>query len=193
MNEVVKLSPEEAYRKYSHIIIAVLGKFKYSGNCWQDDLVSAAQATLWKLCTTSDKINEENFGSYVWASMYNTMADTLRRVTKNRGVKREILSLDCHIFHDGSETWKDALVDESPSPEAEFVRNSTHQEIRTALERLPAKEKQMLTMYFFDGKDGREIGNELGFTGANAWAYITKGVKRLRKEMKRGKALEGYR
>lgn len=75
-------SPEERFNKYLHLVDIVLSKFKCNGNLWDDDLRSAALATLWKVSQKATHVLEEDFSSYVYTSLRYGIISTICQVRK---------------------------------------------------------------------------------------------------------------
>jgi RNA polymerase sigma factor for flagellar operon FliA len=85
-----------------------------------------------------------------------------RTVREVRDVRRPVtvLSLDAPV-HDGDDvgTLADALADDTLSDDAELKH-----EVRKAVRQLPARDRVVITLYYFEGLTLAEIGRVLGLT-----------------------------
>jgi len=124
-----------------------------------------------------------------------TTLDRVRRVERTVG---DVVSLDTPIADDeGTETLDELIPDEEmPSPERAAVEMLFHEELTAIVDRLPARDAQILRWrYGLEGASPQtlaEIGETLGVSRERARQLEERALKRLR-EAWGEKALQFYR
>ncbi|MBF2053553.1 MAG: FliA/WhiG family RNA polymerase sigma factor [Candidatus Sericytochromatia bacterium] len=91
-----------------------------------------------------------------------------------------VLSLDYLLQPDSDETLKDSLADPGLLPEEQAERQLTREALAQALASLPAREQQLMSLYYFEGLTLKEIGSLLGLTEARICQLHSQCLHRLR-------------
>ena len=96
---------------------------------------------------------------------------------------RTLLSLDAPAANDST-----TLLGETVSGEADVADEAEMTElwelVHTAVQKLPQRESQAITMYYFQGLQLKQVGAALGVTESRACQLCGQGVKRLRKRLR---------
>ena len=74
-------------------------------------------------------------------------------------------------------------IERTPDPLESRERDERHQTIREALERLPKRERQALSLRLIEQRSPREVARIMGVTPATVRSHIRHAVQRLRKRM----------
>ena len=77
----------------------------------------------------------------------------------------------------------DTIADVGEGPMAAFEVEETRQMLAAAINKLPQREKLVLTLYYYEGLTLNEIGSVLGVTESRACQIHTKAVLQLRSRM----------
>jgi RNA polymerase sigma factor for flagellar operon FliA len=97
---------------------------------------------------------------------------------------RTVLSLDAPAANDTT-----TLLAETVRGEADVGADAEHAElwtlVREAVLRLPERERTAIDMYYFQGRQLKEVGSALGVTESRACQLCGQGIKRLRKRLRR--------
>lgn len=139
----------------------------------------------------ADKVQE-------WGDLALAPGMTLDRVRQVERTVGEVISLDTPIADDeGTETLDELIPDEEmPSPERAAVEMLFHEELTVIVNRLPARDAQILRWrYGLDGASPQtlaEVGEALGVSRERARQLEGRALKRL-KEAWGEKALQFYR
>jgi RNA polymerase sigma factor for flagellar operon FliA len=122
-----------------------------------------------------------------------TLADLAKRVgTDQARLERTILRINtiestsplANLETIDSATLPAVLVpSEPPAPDQEFEQRELKERIRAALGTLPARERKLITMYYFRGATMKEIGKEIGVNESRVSQLHARAVSRLRKAM----------
>ncbi len=95
-----------------------------------------------------------------------------------------LVALDEVLGPDSSSSLADMVVDQKgSSPEAAFQREETRRVLADAINRLPDRERLVLTLYYFEGLTLAEIGGVLGVTESRVCQIHAKSVMSLRNRM----------
>ena len=100
-------------------------------------------------------------------------------------IARRPVSLETPIDEDGDSTFGDFVEDvNSPAPAEEVATNLLHEQLRTALDRLPTREAQILRLRY-GLEDGRvytleEVGQAIGVTRERVRQLEAQALNRLR-------------
>lgn len=90
---------------------------------------------------------------------------------------------------DNSRTLGEKLVDEhTPDPFGTAVGRELGQILGEAIERLPEKEKLVVTLYYYEGLTAKEISQVMGLSAARISQLHSKAILRLRGRLSRFKA-----
>jgi RNA polymerase sigma factor for flagellar operon FliA len=98
--------------------------------------------------------------------------------------------LDIDAFHSaladkGRDDIFDLVIDETQDPLTALGMNEARNVLAQTIERLPEKEKLVISMYYYDELTMKEIGLALGYTESRISQLHTKAVARLRARLKR--------
>lgn len=95
-----------------------------------------------------------------------------------------IVALDEVFAPDNGSSLKDMVADPSGlGPEAAFQKEETRRILADAINRLPDRERLVLTLYYFEGLTLAEIGEVLGVTESRVCQIHAKSVISLRNRM----------
>ena len=84
---------------------------------------------------------------------------------------------------DRSGTMKDSLADRSGDPEQQYEVDEMKHVLADAINRMPEREKLVLTLYYYQGLTLAEIGSVLGVTESRVCQIHTKGILQLRSRL----------
>ena len=70
---------------------------------------------------------------------------------------------------------------EPPSPDRMFEQTEVRERMRTALNRLPARERRILNLYYFGDVTMKQIGDEIGVNESRVSQLHARAIDRLRK------------
>ncbi len=97
---------------------------------------------------------------------------------------RTVLSLDAPAANDTT-----TLLAETVSGDADVAAEAEHAElwviVRKAVQGLPERERTAIDLYYFQGRQLKEVGAALGVTESRACQLCGQGIKRLRKRLAR--------
>ncbi|MDP8937386.1 MAG: RNA polymerase sigma factor WhiG [Actinomycetota bacterium] len=82
-----------------------------------------------------------------------------------------------------SVTLRDTIPDQGPGPVATFEVQETKQILAAAINRLPEREKVVLSLYYYEGLTLGDIGDILGVTESRVCQIHTKAVIQLRSKL----------
>lgn len=96
-----------------------------------------------------------------------------------------VISLDEVISLEEGEVERGALIpDASPGPEEVAESNDEHERLKSVLEKLPPKEKLVLSLYYYEGLTFKEIGEVLGVTESRVSQIHGKALTALKAMLK---------
>ncbi|HOM96847.1 MAG: FliA/WhiG family RNA polymerase sigma factor [Acetomicrobium sp.] len=97
-----------------------------------------------------------------------------------------VVSLDEVIFLEDGEVERGSLVsDNAPTPEEFTESNEECERLKGALEKLPEKEKLVLSLYYYEGLTFKEIGEVIGVTESRISQIHGKALSVLRGLLKK--------
>jgi RNA polymerase sigma factor for flagellar operon FliA len=95
-----------------------------------------------------------------------------------------VVALDEMLGPDSGNSLLDMVVDaHGTSPEAAFQKEETRRILADAINRLPDRERLVLTLYYYEGLTLAEIGDVLGVTESRVCQIHAKSVMSLRNRM----------
>ncbi len=95
-----------------------------------------------------------------------------------------LVALDAVFNPESSGSLRDVVVDPNgASPEAAFQREETRRILADAINRLPDRERLVLTLYYYEGLTLAEIGDVLGVTESRVCQIHAKSVMSLRNRL----------
>jgi RNA polymerase sigma factor for flagellar operon FliA len=108
--------------------------------------------------------------------------DNLMRQT----TRASVLQLDEVLFTGnlGARTLGETIVDHGDGPGANLEVEETRRIVSRAITGLPDRERQVLTLYYYEGLNLAEIGDILGVTESRACQIHTKAVHQLRHRLR---------
>jgi RNA polymerase sigma factor for flagellar operon FliA len=96
-------------------------------------------------------------------------------------VSIRFVSLQDVIYFDESEFKREQFIEEPWSNEDNFLEDSeTQQQLNESIKELPAKERLILTLYYYEGLNLAEIGATLGVTESRACQMHAQSLLRLK-------------
>ena len=98
---------------------------------------------------------------------------------------RRLISLDTPLDEEGSSTIGDQVADDGDSVLDHWIMGETTTEVKDAVERLPDRERTVVTLYYMRGLQLKEIGETLGVTESRVCQIRGQAVKRLETWLKR--------
>lgn len=101
---------------------------------------------------------------------------------------RRLISLDTPLDEDGGATIGDQVADDGESLLDEWIRGERAEEMRAAVERLPDRERTVVTLYYMRGFQLKEIGDHLGVTESRVCQISKQAVGRLSTWLRRADA-----
>ena len=84
---------------------------------------------------------------------------------------------------EGSRDLLAELADPSDSPEETVEKEQTHRVMAEAVDQLPAKERSVISLYYYEHRTMREIGRVLGVKQGRVSQLHSQAIARLRKRM----------
>jgi RNA polymerase sigma factor for flagellar operon FliA len=95
-----------------------------------------------------------------------------------------MVALDDLVGAEGGASMGELLPDPAGvSPEAAFQTEETRRVLSDAINRLPDRERLVVTLYYFEGLTLAEIGNVLGVTESRVCQIHAKSVMSLKNRM----------
>jgi RNA polymerase sigma factor for flagellar operon FliA len=92
-----------------------------------------------------------------------------------------LVSLDGTSSRESDQTIADRLVDdEAPQPGAALLAIENKAELIAAMDRLPDREKMIVTQYYFEGVQLQQVARSLGVTESRVSQLHTRALKMLR-------------
>lgn len=120
-----------------------------------------------------------------------TLADLARRVgTDETQLERTIVRIStiestsplANLDSLDSSTLPPVLVPSEPvSPDRLFEQNQTRDRVRTALAALPARERRILSLYYFGDATMKQIGQQIGVNESRVSQLHARAIQRLRR------------
>ncbi|MNK70708.1 RNA polymerase sigma factor FliA [compost metagenome] len=110
-----------------------------------------------------------------------------------RAATSPFLSLDelVQVGDDGqSLSWVDTMMDDRPGPSAQLEDREFREQLASAIDALPPREKQLLALYYHEGLTLKEIGQVLGVTESRVCQLHTQAALRLRTAINRYLGIE---
>lgn len=95
-----------------------------------------------------------------------------------------LTSSDTPLDDDGGTTIGDQIAGLDITVEDEWIKAEVTEEILDALRNLPEKERVVLTMYYLQGTNLKDIGGSLGVTESRACQLAKQGLGRMRTRLK---------
>ncbi len=108
------------------------------------------------------------FSAWLYRIAHNALIDYYRKQSRSQSVSLE-----------------DAppLRDKSPNPEELFFQWEMGETVKTLVSQLPPREKNIISLKFFEGYTNRRIAQLTGLTETNVGTIIYRIVKRMREEL----------
>jgi RNA polymerase sigma factor for flagellar operon FliA len=120
------------------------------------------------------------------------LANRLHLASSDLGLLRsqiryaEPLSLEDPVGEDGDHASRlDFLVDESMNPEQFLLNDEIRTQLIQALDRLPEREKKILSLYYHNGLTFREMGSLIGVSETRVHQLHGQAISRLRNSFRR--------
>jgi RNA polymerase sigma-70 factor, ECF subfamily len=170
--------------RYSPFIDSCIRKTlaRQRGSFERQEAETVYQDVFWELFKENGKALrsfswKSKFSTYLWVIAYRT---TVEHVT----LCRKALGGEDALLEDQPEP---ALRDGDPS--SVIQREEAARIVREALEDLPARDRKLLHLYYYEGKSQEEIAGLLGCTSAAVGMAILRGRRKVENTLKKtGKA-----
>ncbi|MFP4074473.1 MAG: FliA/WhiG family RNA polymerase sigma factor, partial [Actinomycetota bacterium] len=95
-----------------------------------------------------------------------------------------IAALDEFVSHDSATSMGEMIADpKGVSPESEFQAEETRRSLFDAINRLPGRERLVVTLYYYEGMTLAEIGDVLGVTESRVCQIHAKTMMSLRNRL----------
>jgi RNA polymerase sporulation-specific sigma factor len=94
--------------------------------------------------------------------------------------RHDCLYMDSPLEEDGEATLADRLADASSDVSRQVEQNIIVQQVKTALERLPAKEQLVLTGVYLQDCEAKEMADDLNISISHIYRLQKQGIRRIR-------------
>ena len=155
------------YERYSSLVYRLA--FRVLGNSQEaEDLTQDIFLTLWR--SRNYDPNRGSLGSYLTTLTRSRAIDKLR----SRGTQVKFL-----------QRWSQLMVTESssPSPFEAASLSQRSEQLKAAIAQLPASQRQVLEMAYFDGMSQSEIAKQLETPLGTVKSWCRQGLLNLRKNL----------
>jgi RNA polymerase sigma-70 factor (ECF subfamily) len=155
------------YERYSSLVYRLA--FRVLGNSQEaEDLTQDIFLTLWR--SRNYDPNRGSLGSYLTTLTRSRAIDKLR----SRGTQTKFL-----------QRWSQLMVTESssPSPFEAASLSQRSEQLKAAIAQLPASQRQVLEMAYFDGMSQSEIAKQLETPLGTVKSWCRQGLLNLRKNL----------
>lgn len=155
------------YERYSSLVYRLA--FRVLGNSQEaEDLTQDIFLTLWR--SRNYDPNRGSLGSYLTTLTRSRAIDKLR----SRGTQVKFL-----------QRWSQLMVTESssPSPFEAASLSQRSEQVKAAIAQLPASQRQVLEMAYFDGMSQSEIAKQLETPLGTVKSWCRQGLLNLRKNL----------
>jgi len=142
----------------------------------EEDAQDILQDVWFQLSRGVDLEELENVGSWLFRTARNRIIDRYR-------IKGEV-SMDQSLLGDDEESSEQMLLDKMPVPDDEFFGEVFWEELMTALDELPASQREVFVMNEMDGLTLQEIADETGTKLKTIISRKRYAVQYLRKRLK---------
>jgi len=145
------------------------------------DLSGVVQQTLLEACgagTPFEELDEPRRLAWLRTVLNNNIADEVRKQTCQKRDAAQEVSLDV--------LWEDSIAAVPPppaeqtSPSQAAVRNEEAARLSTALERLPAPQRQAITLHHVEGLTVAVVAERMGRTRLAIVGLLHRGLSQLR-------------
>ncbi|HEX2573789.1 MAG TPA: sigma-70 family RNA polymerase sigma factor [Polyangia bacterium] len=118
-------------------------------------------------------------GAYARENPDAALEDEMRDLAEALGGVATVFITALTLKHDES------LLDESPQPHERLERREIERRIGQVLQTMPAKERRLIEMYYFEDKTLEEAGATLGLSKSWSSRLHARAIDLLRKELER--------
>ena len=139
-----------------------------------DEAFAEARLSFFEAITDFDPARGVPFPGYAKAKVYGDLRTLFKR--ERRHWQREILPADTRSEDGRESSFWEALADPTDANEALLQ----HETIRTALQKLPLRQQQLIRLLFFEEKTQKEAAALLGISQQAAASMKTRALKKLR-------------
>lgn len=162
-------SDEEALGKlidvYAPKLMAFCAKFT-NDKIISEELVQDAFVTLWKKKSMLSEI--DNFDAYLFRMARNLCLDYLNKLSKERKLK-EALSFQQNGYYNSMEDF--------------LVTKQYEQQLKTILDSLPKRQKEIFEMSRIQGKSHKEIAQILQISHKTVDEHISRVLKKIKSQL----------
>jgi RNA polymerase sigma factor for flagellar operon FliA len=185
-NDVYRCSPDDPVAGMSLVrqIAAAVAR-RLPSHVERDELVSLGALGWVEARARFDKSRGVPFAGYAATRIRGAILDGLRAVdTLSRGDRKRAKAgsepTAPRIVNDESQV--DAAVAADADASDVLQHEQMRQELRTEIEKLPARDRYVLSRHFFDDVPMRALGVELGVTESRISQIVTAAVGKLRQQ-----------
>jgi len=146
------------------------------------DAEDILQDVWYQLSTVVNADPIEQTGAWLYRVARNKITDKYRKRTE--WLLDDLLPADTDGETETDSGWMDMLMSENNTPESEYIRNLFWEELFTALDELPAEQKQVFIWQELEHKTFDEIADETGVKVQTLVSRKRYAVLHLRKRLK---------
>lgn len=205
LNEYKTLKSKEALEKliesYIPLVKYIAGRLAIGLPSFidYDDLVSLGLYGLLQALERFDTTKGVKFETFAFPRIKGAITDGLRKMNpiKGKGIdylsQEEVLGTNEEFFNEqnsySTTLWDliDINRDLTSDPQYQIEIQETKRILSEAIERLPEKEKLVISLYYYEGLTLKEISQVLGLTPARISQLHSKAIRRLRGFLSRKK------
>jgi RNA polymerase sigma factor for flagellar operon FliA len=182
--------------RYAPVVLQIAGGFqrRLPRNVLRDDLVAAGMSGLWDAILKHGRERGESFDWYVRVRVRGAILDELRAQDwlprRARAAAAQAAAASGGAapsapvvlrFDDVSETEQArCLFSEVPSGEQHLVERHTRAVVAEAVERLPERERHIVSLHYFKGVKFKELGKMLGVSEPRISQLHSRAMDRLK-------------
>lgn len=177
-------------RTHAHIVRCIVRQYGKTG--YSQDLIQEGYIGLMEAAKRYDPATGVQFDSYAswWVRKYMRLwmlknSQIVRLSVKTKDFYKPITeNIEKPLYEEDGDLirYADILTDGSTA-ETDFVRQEEHQQLRTAIEKLPAREQQLIRQIYgidCEAVPMKEIAKQMGLSYDRVKKLHARGVKRLR-------------
>lgn len=147
------------------------------------DACSVAQLAVWIAEQRFDP-NRARFGTFALCRIRMDLLEYVRRETGNRRVgfaqRKRPVSLDAPPDNPEEDPMRDLVPDGVPTPEEQVVESLGHEPLRSAVNRLPERERFIIVQYYWGDRRLQDLAAEMQVTASRVSQLHNQGLERLR-------------
>jgi len=161
-----QLAFSELMSRYLSSLVKFSTRYTHSIPC-SEDIVQEAFIRVWKLACNW-KSAKGSAKSWLFKIVYNATMDYLRKQQLQRS-HRESLNNE---------------FDVAQSPEKDLLVKEQSSQLHSALFTLPERQRTSLTLFLFNGLNGKEVASVMGLTLEASESLLARARRNLKKKIK---------